>query len=380
MHPSRSAVWLSSIRAVTGAVVVLSGVGALSGCAPSGPGQGTRLGITRGALETLPQVPGEDSEAGLASIAAYPALASFFEQECFMPGGDDFCPAGTDVSGGTSNPRKFTPMTLLGLIYHAELYSGGLETSCEHELAYVDEDSFVAHATDGAEPTRFLLDDFEVLSCLERGVNQDARVTRLTSADPDGRYQATLTTRYRVPFEGVAEPGQTDVFQVDVSYAEGIPAFLAFNFAGANTMFSRAVLLANLVDHRFAVKYRAAGDPGASLVAMGVGGVDRATGAPHPGFYVVAFAEATGLLTKCVDNSDGHVQPDLTACDAHGVPTNWDDARAVREYLGLTTPVSTRVQAWLDVLASDALLPTEASPANAAPGGDPDLFFPEHVR
>lgn len=376
MSTARSTVWPS----VIGAVIGLSGVATLSGCAQSESGKGTKLGITRGALETLPQVPGEEAAASAESIAAYPALASFFEQECFMPGGDDFCPTGTDVSGGTSNPRKFTPMTLLGLIYHAELYSGGLETSCGHDVVYVDEDSFVAHASAGARPARFLLDDFEVLGCLERGVNQDARVTRLASVDPDGRFQATLTTRYRVPFEGVAEPGQTDVFQVDVSYAGGVPVFLAFNFAGANTMFSRAVLLANLVDHRFVVKYRAAGEPGATLVSAGVGGVDRTTGAPHPGFYFVAFSDASGLLTRCVDNGDGHVQRDLTACTANGVPTDWKDASAVREYLGLTPSVGARVQAWLDVLASDAVLPEEASPANAAPGGDPDLYFPERVR
>lgn len=377
MNASKLTVW----PAVIGAVIELSSVSSLLGCAP--PGQGTKLGITRAALEALPQVPqvpGEEAEATPTSIAAYPALASFFEQECFMPGGDDFCPAGTDVSGGTSNPRKFTPMTLLGLIYHAEMYSGGLQTSCWQEVVSVDENSFVAHASAGAEPSRFLLDDFELLSCLERAVNQDPRVMRLSSVDPDGRYQATLTTRYRVPFEGLAEPGQTDIFQVDVSYADGVPVFLAFNFAGANTMFSRAVLLANLVDHRFAVKYRAAGDPGASLVSAGIGGVDRATGAPHAGYYFVAFTDASGPLTRCVDNADGHLQPDLTACTAGGVPTDWEDASAVREYLGLTPTVGARVKAWLDVLASDALLPEDASPTNAAPGGDPELYFPERVR
>jgi len=379
MNAAKLTVW----PAVIGAVIGLSGVAALTGCAP--PGQGTKLGITRAALEALPQVPQvpgeEEAEVPPTSIAAYPALASFFEQECFMPGGDDFCPAGTDVTGGTSNPRKFSPMTLLGLIYHAEMYSGGLQTSCGQEVVSVADDSFVAHTSAGAEPSRFLLDDFERLSCLERAVNQDARVMRLSSVDPDGRYQVTLTTRYRVPFEGLAEPGQTDIFQVDVSYADdGVPVFLAFNFAGANTMFSRAVLLANLVDHRFVVKYRAAGDPGASLVSAGVGGVDRATGVPHAGHYFVAFTEASGLLTRCVNNADGQVQPALTACTASGVPTDWEDANTVREYLGLTPSVGARVQAWLDVLASDALLPENASPTNAAPGGDPELYFPERVR
>jgi hypothetical protein len=335
-------------------------------------------------VESLPQLLPSSASAhdgGVETIAAYSALAEFFEQECFMPGGDNFCPAGTDVSGGDTNPRKFTPMTLLGLVYHAEMYSGGLQTACAHQATTLTPSSFVAHVAEGSQPTRFILDDFSWLTCLQPTVFGEKGASRVFSTDPRGSYQATLTTRYRVPYNGVADPGQTDVFQVYVSYVEGAPAFLAFNFAGANTMFSRAVLLVNLIDHRFAVKYLSQGAPPWALVSIGVGGVDRATGVPHPGSYWARFTdEQSATVERCIDNGTGAFDADLEPCQAGGVPVRWDDAQAVLGYLGVSPDDARRVESWIELLDDASLLGTEDAPSNAAAGGDPERFFPESIR
>ena len=299
-----------------------------------------------------------------------------------MPDSDNFCPAGTDTSGGDSNPRKFTIMTLLGLIYHAEMYSESIYGSCGGTAGTISADSFVAH-TSGGDPDKYILDYNSLLGCVEQdtysteGTSYRAYSFDGTADEKD--YQATLTSRYRVPYAGDATPGQTDVFQVYVSLDETTPTFLAFNFAGSNTMTSRAVLLVNLVTHKFAAKYFSPNEyQNTAVTAIGVGGIDRVTGIPNAGYFFTRFLDNNGAEdSACVDNSDGSIQSDNSNCTAGSVPTSWTASTDVQTYLDMTATEVTNLASFLAKFESEALLTAADSPADAT--DDPELDFPETI-
>ncbi len=356
---------------------------------PSTPNSST-LGFTGSSIESLPQITSE-SQSGTAfslvgpplyvvsgNISSYNSLSSFFEQECFMPDGDDFCPAGTDTSGGDSNPRKFTIMTLLGLIYHAEMYSGYTHTSCEGTAGSVNASSFVSATSSGSDADRFIIDYNTLLGCVKQDTTGSGGTVYQAYSINSTDYQATLTSRYRVPYAGSATPGQTDVFQVYVSLSGETPTFLAFNFSGANTMYSRAILLVNLTTHKFAAKYFSAGVTNQAVTAIGVGGINRSTGVPNTGYYFTRFLDNTGSPeSACVSNSDGSIQADNTNCLGNSVPINWSSSDDVKLYLGMTAADATNLTGFLTRFSSDALLVISDSPEDAT--DDPELFFPKTI-
>lgn len=65
----------------------------------------------------------------------------------------------------------------------------------------------------------------------------------------------------------------------------GNPKILAFNSAGVSTCYSKSVLIVNLSNHRFSIKYGRGETPNSTLVAAGIGGYDRTTGKANPGYY-----------------------------------------------------------------------------------------------
>lgn len=352
--------------------------------------------FSRAAVQALPQTQ-SSSQASLASaselaglssgisINTYSKLASFFEQECFMPGGDNFCPAGVDTSGGDTNPRKFTSYTLLGMIYHAEMYSGGQHTSCDQgAAATIDASSFQALTSSGSDADKFILDYHSLLSCLYEDPSSDDVSKQYTaySYDTNKSYQATLTTRNRVAYNGVTDPGQNDVFQVYVSKTDDIPSFLALNYAGADTVFSRTILLANLTNNKFVVKHSSFnGTDFDTVVAVGVGGVDRTTGIANAGYYMVKFTDSGSELEKCVNNANGMIETDMSSCTAATIPTStsWT-SETVQTYLDMSETQKTHLAAWFTKLADATALGAADTPTNASLGGDPDLYFPRTVQ
>ena len=141
-------------------------------------------------------------------------------------------------------------------------------------------------------------------------------------------------TRPRCTPDTSTSPGaetQTDFFQMDVTMDDtGSPAFLAFNFASAAPLASRLVLLVNLTNHRFAMKYYTPQQPGnipdqpapeRYAVAAGTAGFDLSTGEPNAGSYTLHFLDDPGEFQECVNNADGTFQPSFTACDADLVHT-----------------------------------------------------------
>ncbi len=342
------------------------------------------FGLGSGAVESLPQVdPGSGvkksalkANVTTGNISSYNTLATFYKLECFMPDGDNFCPAGTDTSGGMSSPYKLTSYTLIGSIYHADMYSGGMKTQCYGTAASINSGSFTA-AQSGGTPDMFLLDYYGLLTCVEDLSGNSYTGTGTShqaySVDPGQTYQATLTTRYRNPFEGVSIPGQNDVFQVYVGVNNGTPVFLAYNYAGADTMLQRTVLLVDLTNHKFAVKHYQSSTN--FLVAVGAGGIDLQTGTFNPGYYYTRFTNDFGNEDDgCVDNATGNFEADNTACDAASVPRNWVTSDSVADYLGMNTEQRTHLAAFLSKFTDDAPLTAIDSPSSSAT--DPELNFP----
>jgi hypothetical protein len=367
------------------AVIAVLGAAA---CGGGGDGQGTPLDFTGGAVESLPQVEQADAGSGAAldgdllpppvtsgTVADYLQLRNFFKKECHMYPQDDFCPPGVDAAANDGiNEYRFTATTLLGLIYAAEMYGGGHLSRCALTSGTVTASSFVAGTPPG-DPDKFLLDTYALYECKGSvGNSTIGRSYQAYSVDP--AYQATLTTRYRAPSGGAYT--QTDIFQVYVTVTDGVPTALAFNFAAVSSMFGRAVLLVNLVNHRFAVKYQTAGPMLTHVNAIGVGGVNRDSGAENPGHYFVRFTDNMGAdATACVNNVGQLIEGGESPCTAEEVPVAWDGAAAVASYLGLTADEQSRLAPFLALLDDSEPIGPDGVPGSQS---DADTLFPKTIK
>lgn len=333
------------------------------------------LEFTQGAVESLPQeaVAASALTSG-ESITTQVQLAQFFKQECHMYPQANFCPAGVDVQAKNGmNDFKFTSTSLLGLVFHAEMYGGGMSASCAGTAAKITSASFVAATEAGSDPDRFILDNLAQYGCLE--ATDDGY--RVTSQAQD--HQATLTARYKF-----GDGHETNVFQVDVSVDKNkAPTFLAFNWAGVSSMAARSVLLVNLKSHRFAVKYLTPPVPSMNIGtnwvdAIGVGGVDRATGAKHAGYYHVRYtSESFQPKVSCVNNATQLLEVDDTECAAAGVPITWTSSEAVANWLEMTAAERTRLAPFLAKFSTPDPLALSDTPGGP---GDADLYFPKVIK
>jgi hypothetical protein len=375
--------------ASSASIVVLGG----TGCGNRQSGES--IEFTRAAMKSVPSMsatgttaqaltfsasPGTLSAAlalATGTIADYPDLVNLFRKECQHLPNDNYCPPTVHPTTDLMDPTRFEMGSLIGIIYHAQMYGGSLYTKCSGDglsPTTVSAGSYAAaDATNAlADPTRFVLDQFSLYTCRSSNVSDSNAETRVVSAVGDGSYQAALHTRFNY-----LSPGQTDFFQVYVSMQAGSPEVLAFNFSAATPHASRIVLLTNLTNHRFALKYYVPlqGAMGAALyvVATGVGGYDLSTGNDNPGYYVVSFSMWSGRTTLCVNNVGAVVQPDTTSCTASSVPTAWTSSDAIASYLGIPASDTGRIAAFLAMFADDA--PLTANDAWQNPG-DENLYWP----
>lgn len=349
----------------------------------------TMFGLGAAAVESLPQVGLTFSGAAInnswdihatalqtaGNIQDFTTLSMFFKMECFMPGMDDFCPAGTDTSGGDSSPYKLTSFTLIGSIYHADMYSGGLKSTCDGTDAVISASSFIAAQT-GGDPAKYILDYYDLLSCVSQDTSDfvgTGTSYHAYSVDPNETYQATLTTQYRIPYNGVADPGQNNILQVYVGLDTGNPNILAFNYAGIGSMPQRTVLLLNTVTHKFAVKTYITSTN--YLVAVGVGGVDITTGLPNSGYYYTSFTNNGGTVDDgCVDNTTGNFGVDTTSCTALSIPLTWSTSDTIADYLEIPAADRTRIAAFLGKFTDQNPLTAADAPANSTT--DPEMNLP----
>ncbi len=372
--------------AATSAAVVAFGCGG-----GGGRDGGAAIEFTPGAMKTLPSYASSGSSqltagrSAAASIGDYFFVRQLFSMQCRHPDAHaDYCPPGTPAPPATTfDPYQFTMQSLIGFIYHAQMYTS-LVTACSGDgLAprTVTAASYSAASSGaGADPMRFVMDELSSYTCRSTQVSNTAAETRMISAVADGSYQTTLHTRYK--YDAGGGP-QTDFFQTDVVMNGGSPEFLALNFASATPFASRVVLLANLVTHRFALKYYTPSQPSnlttwapaRFAVAVGVGGYDLATGTPNAGHYFVDFLDEQiyGEIQKCVDNAGGAFMTDTTACTTEGVPMGWTTSDAISTYLAVPAEHAARLAPFLAKFQTPATL--GAADAWAAIGDD-DLLWP----
>jgi hypothetical protein len=375
------------------AILMSAAVIALSTAGCKGGGDGPAIAFAKAAMAALPAV-SSTATAGLASarafsaapaagsVADYPSLVNLFRLECQHLPNDNYCPANVHPSSALTDPTRFEMGSLIGMIYHAQMYTGTLVTDCSGDgfspMAVGAASYLAGHSQDpAADPTRFIVDDYALLTCRASNVSNTQAETRVVSAVADGSYQAALHTRYN--YDAGNGP-QTDFFQVYVSLSGGGPTFLAFNFSAATPHASRIVLLANLASHRFALKYYVPTQPDTPgmggptafyAVATGVGGYDLETGAANPGHYAVSFSDGGGTAL-CVNNVGGAIEP-AQACAAESVPSAWTSSAAIATYLGAPAADASRVARFLDAFANpDSLGPGDAWQR----AGDENLFWP----
>lgn len=342
----------------------------------------TPITFTQDAIESLPQVTVEPNglTSGL-SITTELQLKNLFRQECFSPDEANYCPAGTDTSGGMSSPFKFTSTSLLGLIFHAELYSGELRSACTGRKVSLGA-SNLKTVTAGGDGMRFMLDTLALHTCAEVTEEPDKPRHRAYSVAPD--YQATLTLDDHVDQGG--GPRRTALWQVYTGLDEKqAPTFLAFNYAAVSSMFQRTVLLVNLRTHRFAIKYLSPPPPGETKIrfvtAIGAGGVNRSTGAAHPGYYFAHYADATTQTSPdesaCVDNVTQLLELDDTECRKAGVPIDWTGSDAVAAWLGMSATEQQRLAPFLAKFTDRSALPLTETPVSDA---DADSLIPVRIE
>lgn len=356
------------------------------------------------AANSLPQIKAASGSLrllGTGHINTTP-LANFFKQECYMPnndgsGYDGFCPddvkaeldaaieSGDGIGDSSTlfNKYKLTSGTLIGLIYHAQMYSQGpgLSNECSNfdaeELASPNAPAFGG----GSDPDKFVIDYSPMLSCVKAN-EWDGNTTYATFGYNDNEDYpaiANLTARYGLPYGSEADR-QTDIFQVYLGLNKSTlteetptPTFLAFNFVAAGGL--RAVILANLVDHRFAVRYATSTN---QILAIGTGGVDKTTGDAVTGYYMAK--DITEDVTYCVSNSTGEYD-DTTYASCETDIDFWDTMSAanVKTFLGINDEDAANISAFLDFFADTDALDAAVVPSSDYAADKAD-YFPETIQ
>jgi hypothetical protein len=364
---------------------------------------GSTIEFTKAALSSLPTIIStQTSSQGLTAqlgslasalstgtIADYQSLVYLFKFECHAVPYANYCPSSIVPTTDLMDPYRFEMGSLIGMIFGAQMYAGSLVTSCSNSgltpMTVTAGSYTAASSATEADPTRFILDNFSLYTCRSSNVSDAKAETRVLSAVADGSYQAALHTRYK--YNSGDNRLQTDFFQVYVAMNGTVPAFLAFNFSAAEPHTSRVVLLTNLINHTFALKYYVPpqSDPNQPqlppsqvfyAVATGAAGYDLATGTPYPGHYYVTFSDGGGS-SFCVNNEGGIIESDDTNCTGSSVPLTWSTSDTIKAYLGISDADAVRVAPFLAKFQDNtALLPTDAW-QNA---GDEDLYWPASLQ
>jgi hypothetical protein len=361
--------------------LALINIAAVVGCGGGGGGGGpsSEIEFTKSALKSMPLVKPPAPVAAARLVSGAPVTptsigtdwftAQLFKMECREAAGNqgvDYCPAGTPTQSayGTalgSDPYGFDMQALTGFVYAAQRDTL-LTTSCSgHGLAartVSATDYYAAISDASAGPTRFIFDQFDTYACRSSQVADPAHETMVVSAATDGSYQTGLHTRYEYVAGGET---QTDLTQVDVTMNAGTPEFVALNFASSMPFSSRLVLLVNLTNHRFAMKYytphqpsnMAEGAPERYAVVAGIAGYDLATGQPNEGHYYISFLDPPFTMAECVNNATGAFEADFTLCDVALDHTSWS-AIAVKGFLGVPDTTAARIGQYLHVFDGTA--------------------------
>jgi len=385
------------------ACLSLIAIAAVGGCGGGSSSSQSGMNFTQGALKALPLVkPAAPSAAARqvvgralsapTSIDTDGFTAQLFKMECREAAGNqgvDYCPAGTPPQSSYgialgSDPYAFDMQALMGFIYAAQRETW-LVTSCAGTgltPKTVSASSYFAHSSTNANPARFIFDQYTTYACRSSQVSDPSAETVMVSAAADGSYQTTLHTRYKYVAGGET---QTDLSQVDVSMNAGTPEFVALNFASAEPLSSRLVLLVNLTNHRFAMKYYTPQQPGnipgqpapeRFAVTAGIGGYDLTSGSPNVGQYYIHFLDDPGEFAECVNNVGGAFEADFAACDVDLDHTSWTPS-AIQHFLGVPAATVGRIGPYLAVFGDTAdLAVADSWTSTTSQSADADLYWP----
>ncbi|MBF0351171.1 MAG: hypothetical protein HQM11_09060 [SAR324 cluster bacterium] len=247
-------------------------------------------------------------------------IESFFKAECHNDGnGLDFCPPGTD----TGMETKFSTTTLIGAIYHADLYLGNIygttistDSSGGYKSCASGNGKELTNHTPIITPenaTRFLIDFGSLFDCAGSETSDNNTTYFLYSKAKDNQTFASLVTRK----EQYAESFGATFSDINQSYLKnGDAVILAFNLADNwdygrpdNASNRRTVVITNVTTHKFIVKRIStventiSNDQGNHLVALGKAGYDSQNNTWIEGFYMVkADYQGTNQATVCVQN------------------------------------------------------------------------------
>lgn len=381
----------------------------------SGNDLSVSLAFAQDAANSLPQMKPVNSFRGTGNISST-GLYNFFKQECYMPSADGtsydgFCPADVNaeldaaLAGNQSigdgsdlfNAYKLTSGSLIGLIYHAQMYSQGpgFSNNC---ASYEASDLVTAHAPaflgGTSDPDKYVLDYFDTLYCVKANSWDGNTMYSTFGYDETATSLSNLTARYRAPYNGVADPGQTDIFQVYVAIDSttkdaAIPTatLMAFNYtATGDDTGARSIILTNLVDHKFAVRYtNSHSDRNEHIIAMGIGGVDKTTGAAVAGYYMVkhivtdvANTTVTSSTSYCVDNETGTYNDAVyTDCTDSGITWPITASSQIETYLNISAADSTNLTNFLSFFED-----SDQMDATLFPGAslEADTNFPRTIQ
>lgn len=328
------------------------------------------LGLSPASLGALPSFPNTAVMAAGDEITDGEVLGRF-RLECHMPGQANHCPDGVDAVMET----KYSLDTLLGLIYHAEMFAmeplhGRGSATCEwgddaKELA-ATAGSFITDDA-GGDTARYMIDDFARIACVGR---QDASYYAYSN-DVSGGYVVVTARKLDDSTAGMV---QTDVSQIHVlTDADNAPKWLAFNSVNITTSgpdyfgASRAVLLVDYQTRRFLLR------AGTNMAAAGRGGLTPA-GLYEDGYYLVRSSEHPDGI--CIDNAT-RLEADAADCAAEVEP--WASSDEVASYLGLDAAAQAELAPYLSYFAAGAT--AELLSADQVPSSPDDLaHFPDRIR
>lgn len=336
--------------------VLLTGMVAMSfilaGCAASddddgGGSSNAGFNMAGNASEALPAISSSSNSPALQAVGddvTDTEISNFFKLECHMPGSDDNCPAGITADDDT----KYSVTTLIGVIYHAEMY---MENVIDYEMedcstTGVTSSSFVTDDATGDTST-YLIDYYDLLDCVGSSSYEGNTQYFTARTSTDSGYVILVTRKHDTSTSGW---DQSDIYQAYVSTdSDGEARFLAFNTTNINDTSStdstfRTVLLVNLSTRRFLVKHHGTGSN--YVIAAGQGGITD-SGEYQSGYY---FAKSSGTPSGiCVDNA---TQTEAASSNCSDEQASWSGASDVASYLDLTATEQTEIENFISYFTS----------------------------
>ncbi|MBU2512025.1 hypothetical protein KJ966_11860 [bacterium] len=296
------------------------------------------LDFANSAARALPAIEGSSSSSApsltAGDVISDQVISNFFKLECYMPDSDNNCPTGVTPE---INTNKYTVTTLIGVIYHAEMYMENVlnyfASSCT--AATVNASSFKTDDSSGDTST-YLIDYFSQLNCIGSSTYSSQTQYFATQTDTSAKNVMIVTRKHDTATAGW---DQSDIYQAYLSKTDASnDHVLAFNTTNINDTAAddstfRTVLIVNLSNRKFLVRFHGTGSN--YVMAAGQGGISTA-GVFESGYY---FAKSNATPSGICINNATRLEADAANCSAE--TATWTSAADVATYLDLTAAEQT---------------------------------------